>query len=104
MEVIRSNPYRLAKDLFGVGFRTADRIARLTGRTDPAAPERVRAGLIYYLERHADEGHIFAVEEEFLPKTAVELGVSLEDLRAAVESMARSNEIKREEGSFYLAS
>lgn len=103
VEVIRSNPYRLAQDLFGVGFRTADRIARLTGRTDPAAPERVRAGLIYYLERHADEGHVFAVEEEFLPRTATELGVSLEDLRAAVENLARSNEIRREEGLLYLA-
>ena len=103
VEIIRKNPYRLAKDLFGVGFRTADRIARLTGRTDPAAPERVQAGLIYYLERHADEGHIFAVEEEFLPRTAKELGVSLEDLRAAAESLARSNEVKREEGRLYLA-
>ena len=103
VEIIRKNPYRLAKDLFGVGFRTADRIARLTGRTDPAAPERVQAGLIYYLERHADEGHIFAVEEEFLPRTAKELGVSLENLRAAAESLARGNEVKREEGRLYLA-
>ncbi|NLY89075.1 MAG: ATP-dependent RecD-like DNA helicase [Firmicutes bacterium] len=102
VEVLRKNPYRLAKDLFGVGFRTADRIARLTGRTDRAAPERVRAGLIYYLERHADEGHVFAVEEEFLPQTAAELGVSLEDLRAAVESLARSNEVRREDGQLYL--
>ena len=103
VEIIRKNPYRLAKDLFGVGFRTADRIARLTGRTDPAAPERVQAGLIYYLERHADEGHIFAVEEEFLPRTAKELGVSLEDLRAAAESLARGNEVKREQGRLYQA-
>lgn len=102
VEMIRKNPYRLAKDLFGVGFRTADRIARLTGRTDTAAPERVRAGLIYFLERHADEGHVFAVEGEFLPQTATELEVSLEAVQAGVESLARSKEVRREEGLVYL--
>jgi exodeoxyribonuclease V alpha subunit len=56
---VRENPYRLAEEVRGIGFRTADRIAANLG-LDPAAPARVRAALVYSLNRLADEGHVWA--------------------------------------------
>ncbi len=56
-EVIRRNPYRLSADIEGVGFHKADRIAASLGIA-PEAPERVRAGLLFVLERAADDGHV----------------------------------------------
>jgi exodeoxyribonuclease V alpha subunit len=48
INVVRSNPYQLARDVFGIGFRTADKIARQMG-ISLSAPERVQAGLLYAL-------------------------------------------------------
>ncbi len=101
VEMVRENPYRLAEDLPGVGFKTADRIARLTGKTDPSAPERVRAGIKFFLERNADEGHVYAVEEEFRREVAKELEVSPETVEKAIASLARENEVTRVDGLLY---
>ncbi len=56
--VVRENPYRLATDLAGVGFVTADRIAVNIG-IPPTAPMRVEAGILYVLQHLADEGHTY---------------------------------------------
>ena len=56
--VVRKNPYRLATDLFGVGFQRADQVAASLGLAADA-PERVAAGLLYLLGRGADEGHVY---------------------------------------------
>ncbi len=83
LEVVRSNPYRLAEEVVGIGFLTADRIAR--GLGVPAdAPERLEAGLLHTLSRAAEEGHT-AIQEPRLLETArrvletdAELGTALE--------------------------
>jgi exodeoxyribonuclease V alpha subunit len=56
VEVLSRDPYLLARDMRGVGFTTADGIAMKLG-LDPAAPQRLKAGLYYSLEKAADEGH-----------------------------------------------
>jgi exodeoxyribonuclease V alpha subunit len=56
IEVLKSNPYRLATDIHGVGFKTADEIAANMGIAKDA-PQRVRAGLLYTLEQAAGAGH-----------------------------------------------
>ena len=56
--VVRSNPYRLAGDIFGIGFLTADRIAGNLGFAKDA-PERIQAGVLFVLNRLAGEGHVF---------------------------------------------
>ncbi len=70
---VRGNPFRLAEEVTGIGFRTADRIAANLGM-DPAAPARIRAALVYSLNRLADEGHVWAAREALVAAAAEVLG------------------------------
>ncbi len=70
---VRENPFRLAEDVPGIGFRSADRIAANLGM-DPAAPARIRAALVYSLNRLADEGHVWAAREALLAAAKEVLG------------------------------
>ncbi len=59
LSVVRGDPYRLARDIYGVGFLTADRIARSLGL--PADhPTRIEAGLVYALNEMSDDGHVYS--------------------------------------------
>lgn len=69
--VVKQDPYRLARDIFGIGFLTADRIAQSMGLA-PDAPERVAAGIAYALNQATDEGHVFLPTPE-LVRQSVEL-------------------------------
>ena len=70
---VRGNPFRLAEEVTGIGFRTADRIAANLGM-DPAAPARIRAALVYSLNRLADEGHVWALREALVAAAEEVLG------------------------------
>lgn len=76
INVVRSNPYQLARDVFGIGFRTADKIARQMG-ISPSAPERLQAGLLYALSVLSDEGHCFATRDQLLSEGFQLLEVSI---------------------------
>jgi exodeoxyribonuclease V alpha subunit len=66
---VRADPYRLARDITGIGFKTADRIARSLGL--PAdSPERVRAGVVYALELLTNDGHVYGPREAVATKVA----------------------------------
>ena len=69
--VVKQDPYRLARDIFGIGFLTADRIAQSMGLA-PDAPERVAAGIAYALSQATDDGHVFLPTSE-LVRQSVEL-------------------------------
>jgi exodeoxyribonuclease V alpha subunit len=58
VEVVEQNPYRLAAEVSGIGFKTADRIAQQLG-FPVSSPFRIEAGLIHTLEEAADQGHVF---------------------------------------------
>jgi exodeoxyribonuclease V alpha subunit len=58
VRVVSENPYRLATDIFGIGFITADKIAEKLGM-DRNAPMRIEAGILYVLNQLADEGHVY---------------------------------------------
>ena len=58
IELVRENPYRLAMDIFGIGFITADKIAENLG-FQKDSPVRAQAGVIYVLSQMADEGHVY---------------------------------------------
>lgn len=73
--VVRQDPYRLARDIFGIGFLTADKIARALGL--PAdAPQRVAAGVAYALNQASDEGHVFLPTSELVAQAVELLDVS----------------------------
>lgn len=72
--ILKENPYRLADDIEGVGFRTADDIAAKAGiRTD--SDFRVRSGILYTLLQVSGEGHTFLPQEELTAKTSELLGI-----------------------------
>ncbi|UQI43597.1 ATP-dependent RecD-like DNA helicase [Streptomyces sp. HU2014] len=65
ISVTRNQPYRLAADVWGIGFLTADRIAQAVGIPHDS-PDRVKAGLQYALSQSTDQGHCFLPEERLI--------------------------------------
>ncbi|MFF9554775.1 ATP-dependent RecD-like DNA helicase [Streptomyces albus] len=65
ISVVRGNPYRLAADVWGIGFLTADRIAQSVGIPHDS-PERVKAGLRHALSQSSDQGHCYLPEERLI--------------------------------------
>ncbi|MGW2117101.1 SF1B family DNA helicase RecD2 [Streptomyces zhihengii] len=65
ISVVRNQPYRLAADVWGIGFLTADRIAQAVGIPHDS-PERVKAGMQYALSQSTDQGHCFLPEEQLI--------------------------------------
>ena len=84
VEVMTENPYRLARDIRGIGFRTADAIAMKLG-IEKAAMVRVRAGIGYALTEAMDEGHCGLPEEELGPLAARLLEVPDDLIRTALD-------------------
>ncbi|HEV2854021.1 MAG TPA: ATP-dependent RecD-like DNA helicase [Thermoanaerobaculia bacterium] len=83
-ELVRENPYRLATDIYGIGFKSADKIASALG-IPPDAPQRIEAGTLYLLGQGADRGHLY------LPrKTLAEEGEKLLGVPAARVDQALS--------------
>ncbi|MFQ6100999.1 MAG: ATP-dependent RecD-like DNA helicase [Anaerolineae bacterium] len=95
LQVVQEDPYRLARDIWGVGFRTADKIARDLG-LPPDAPSRVQAGVAYALSQLADEGHVYAPEEELVAETARLLDVSPDLVGVAIEDLDAEEVVHRE--------
>jgi exodeoxyribonuclease V alpha subunit len=75
--VVRRNPYRLAIDIWGIGFKIADGIARSLG-IDVRAPERLEAGVLHVLGELAEDGHTHAPAEAVLTRAAELLGAEVD--------------------------
>ncbi|MCP4895959.1 MAG: AAA family ATPase, partial [bacterium] len=65
LDVVRENPYRLAGEVFGVGFLTADKIAQSLGVAEDA-PQRLEAALVYSLQKAGVEGHVFLPRDRLI--------------------------------------
>ncbi|MBM3265081.1 MAG: ATP-dependent RecD-like DNA helicase [candidate division Zixibacteria bacterium] len=98
---VTENPYRLATDIWGVGFKTADRIAMNLGvATD--APARIAAGVRHVLTQKSDEGHVYVPADMLSDQSAEALGVSPETIPPAILSLAQSGELISENERVYL--
>lgn len=75
ISLVRANPYRLAHEVWGIGFRTADAIAEQLGIARDA-PERLEAGLLHALETSSEDGHLHFPDEMLIAAAAELLGVS----------------------------
>ena len=84
VQVMTDNPYRLARDIRGIGFKTADAIAMKLG-IEKTAMIRVRAGISYALAEAMDEGHCGFPTEELIPLAATLLDVPAELVQTALE-------------------
>jgi exodeoxyribonuclease V alpha subunit len=86
IEVVRSNPYQLARDVYGIGFRTADKIALQMGMA-LSAPERLQAGLLFCLSQLSDEGHCFATRDQLLNEASPLLEVGQPECEAQLDEL-----------------
>ena len=82
VDVVRENPYRLADDIWGIGFKTADTIAAKLG-FEKTAYARLRGGLMYTLNRLAEDGHCYALRQQ-LTETGAKLLEAEESLLSPV--------------------
>ena len=98
---VQENPYRLADDIWGIGFKTADGIASKMGygKDDP---RRVRSGILYTLGQLADEGHCFATGEQLLRTSAELLDVGEEAIGAVLADMSGADDVITDGEAIYL--
>jgi exodeoxyribonuclease V alpha subunit len=102
--VIKSDPYRLCRDIWGIGFATADKIAMSVGMAKDA-PERARAAIIHTLQTEADDfGHCWTPEPELLLHANELVGISVEKLSAALkQELAEQRVVVEREGRLLAA-
>ena len=86
--ILKSNPYELCLDIWGIGFKTADQIALKLGM-DPSSPERVKAFILYLLEKDVEQGNVFSFLEDLEKNCQKELGVDEEKTRSALTDLVR---------------
>lgn len=99
--IVQENPYRLAKDIWGIGFKTADKVARQMGVAHDA-PQRIEAGLRYVLGTFSDEGHCFATRLQLLDAATQILEVPTAGCEPALEGLLQQEELIAEDEAIYL--
>jgi exodeoxyribonuclease V alpha subunit len=92
LQVVRENPYRLATDVRGIGFLTADRIAGRVGIPKDSL-HRLRAGLLYALGQASEDGHTHLPEGELLLAAAALLDAGPDPLRTALSSLEEDGSV-----------
>ncbi len=93
--VVQHTPYQLASDVWGIGFKTADKIAQSLGIPHDS-PERVKAGLQFTLSEAGDAGHCYLPEEEALAQAAEILGIDPMLTRNCLEELVQEEGVVRE--------
>lgn len=93
--LVQANPYRLADDVIGVGFRIADRLAGQLG-IEPMAEERLDAALEYVLGQAAREGHCYLPEEVLVRRTSELIACPEEALTARLPELASAGRVARQ--------
>ena len=90
--IVTENPYRLADDIYGIGFVTADTIAQKLG-IDKDAPQRVQAGIKYVLSQKADDGHVFQHRAELIEACETMLEQEPEAIEEGISALIETEEI-----------
>jgi exodeoxyribonuclease V alpha subunit len=94
--VVRSEPYRLASEVWGIGFRTADTIAQAVGIPHDS-PQRIKAGLQYTLSQAADNGHCYLPEPDVIREAAKILEVDRELIDPCLDELVTDEGVVRED-------
>ena len=90
--LIQANPFRLADEVIGIGFPTADRLAAALGIARDA-PERIQAGMLHALSLAARDGHCFLPENDLCTQAAALLGCEPTAPAAQIEALAAENKV-----------
>ena len=92
ISVMKQNPYRLADDIWGIGFKTADQIAMKLG-FGKESYVRLRSGLMYTLSELSNDGHVFAEKQQLIDKASELLEASPETVIMTMDEMLRKEEL-----------
>ncbi len=95
LQIVRKTPYRMVNDVYGIGFKTADKIARAMGLAHDD-PNRIEAGVAYTLNRMAEDGHVYMPQEDLEPEAAEILELEADKVMAVIDQLESSDFIKRE--------
>lgn len=89
---VQQNPYRLARDITGIGFLSADRMAAALG-LEKETPMRLQAGVWHILHQLTDDGHLFFPHDKLLAQSQALLETAGESVAAAIRAMAADNQL-----------
>ena len=92
IQIVQENPYRLADDIWGIGFRTADTIAEKMG-FDHEKYVRLRSGILYTLNKLSEEGHCYAERDQLIQKGTELLSVEEGLLQMTLDEMIRQKDV-----------
>lgn len=98
---VKENPYQLADDIWGIGFKTADSIASKMGY-EKNDPRRCRSGILYTLNELAEEGHVYADPEQLVEAAIKLLEADEIPVRQALASMMEAKDVIADNGVIYL--
>ena len=96
IETVRENPYKLADDIWGIGFQTADRIAEKLG-FDKDCYVRRRGGILYTLNELSNDGHCYASREQLVKTTEELLGIDQSQVSTTIDQMLQEEDIIEDE-------
>ncbi|MDR1236346.1 MAG: ATP-dependent RecD-like DNA helicase, partial [Holosporaceae bacterium] len=99
--ILKENPYRLAHDIRGIGFLTADKIAEKLG-FDPQSPMRAEAGIMFVLNEITDRGHVYYPHDALISEAKTILQTDEPVLETAMESLIAGSRIVSEDSRIFL--
>jgi exodeoxyribonuclease V alpha subunit len=92
ISIVQNDPYRLAREIYGIGFKTADKIAQNLG-LPPDSPARVAAGVLFALSELTDDGDVYGARAKVVEKAAELLGVPPDAPEVAIERLHSTRDL-----------
>ena len=103
IEKVKNNPYQLADDIWGIGFKTADSIASKMGY-EKEDPRRCRSGILYTLNQLSNDGHVFAFQDQLITKAKDLVEAGEEALLKTLQQMIADGDVLVKDEAIYLPS
>ena len=101
IKTVQDNPYQLADDIWGIGFKTADGIASKMGYGNND-PRRCRSGILYTLNQLAEDGHVYAESEQLVTAAKELLQADEDPIRKAMADMIEAKDLIQDDDVIYL--
>jgi len=95
-QVLKTNPYQVCLDIWGVGFKTADQMALKLGMS-PSSSERIKAYILYLLEKDNEQGHVFSFQKDLEENCVKELEVEVGKVKEAVKELIKQKAVIAED-------
>ncbi len=101
VDVLKENPYRLADDIWGIGFKSADKIAENMG-FEPFSYSRCRSGFLYILNEASNNGHCYLTKEEMIEEAQKLLDIDEEAINDHLLTAVKDESLINDNGCIYL--